>query len=429
MKITGKKLSAVFLAGLLWLGMGAAALAGVKYGEDYRLEKMLMLSRHNIRTPLISEDSEAAKLTPHQWMAWPVEIGDLSLRGCQLEVSSGQYFKDWLEAEELIPLHYLPEEGDLRFYANSYQRTIATARSFACGMVPLADVQVEHHFAINEKDPVFRPASPPLSDTFRQKLAAEEAAMGGFESYGRSLQKDADILARVLDFPASEAARESGLSAFRTDDLALDSGDTVSVTGTLTKTWSAADALLMQYYETGDSRRAAFGKDLSREEWQALARLGYYFVNAHFDLPSYGTVMARPLLAVMLDELQSEPRKFTFLSGHDVNLAQVLPALGAKDYDLPRSIEPKTPIGSKLVIGKWRGADGVAYADLHLVYLSAEQLTGREPVSPAHPPLWRRLELKGLTPGKDGLYLYSDVEQRFRDAIAASFLVSGIILP
>lgn len=29
MKITGKKLSAVFLAGLLWLGMGAAALAGV----------------------------------------------------------------------------------------------------------------------------------------------------------------------------------------------------------------------------------------------------------------------------------------------------------------------------------------------------------------------------------------------------------------
>lgn len=419
MKQTGKTLLAIFLAGLLWVNLGTASLASLKYGEDYQLEQVLMLSRHNIRTPLVTGDSEAAKLTPHQWMAWSVDLGDLSLRGGQLEICTGQYFKDWLEAEELLPRHYLPEEGDLRFYANSYQRTIATARSFASGMVPLADVVVEHHYAINEKDPVFLPAVPALSAACRQRLQAEEAAMGGFDSYGSSLQKDADILARVLDFPDSKAAQESGLSSFRTDDLVLDVTDKLNLTGTLPNLRSAADALLMQYYETGDSHQAAFGKELSRSEWQSIARVGYYFINAHSYLPSYDTVMAHPLLTVMLEELNNEPRKFTFLGGHDVNLAQVLPALGVEDYDLPLSIEPKTPIGSKLVIGKWLGADGTEYADLHLVYLTADQLIGREPVSPANPPQWRRLELKGLTPNEDGLYLCSEVEHRLRDAIDA----------
>ena len=51
--------------------------------------------------------------------------------------------------------------------------------------------------------------------------------------------------------------------------------------------------------------------------------------------------------------MNTDSRKFTFLCGHDSNIASVDAALGVEEYSLPNSIEKKTPIGSKLVFEKW----------------------------------------------------------------------------
>ena len=102
---------------------------------------------------------------------------------------------------------------------------------------------------------------------------------------------------------------------------------------------------------------------------------------------------------------------------HDSNIASVLAALQAEPYELPGSIEKRTPIGGKLVIQKWLAGDGREYASLSLVYQSADQLRAKESLSLDNPPGICHLSLQGLTKNEDGLYLLADVQQRFQDAI------------
>ena len=103
--------------------------------SDYKLTQVTVMSRHNIRAPLVSNGAANVIATPHEWFAWTANASELSLRGGVLETEMGQYFRKWLESEGLIPENYLPEEGEVRFYANSKQRTIATAQYFSSGFL------------------------------------------------------------------------------------------------------------------------------------------------------------------------------------------------------------------------------------------------------------------------------------------------------
>ena len=104
----------------------------------YTLDKVVMLSRHNIRSPLSGSGSMLGDITPHTWFAWTSNPSELSLRGAILETQMGQYFRLWLEDEGLFPENYRPEDGAVRFYANAKQRTQATARYFSAGLLPVA---------------------------------------------------------------------------------------------------------------------------------------------------------------------------------------------------------------------------------------------------------------------------------------------------
>ena len=99
--------------------------------EGYTLEQVVILSRHNIRSPLSGKGSVLGEITPHDWFPWSSEPSELSIRGGVLETELGQYFRKWLESENLIPENYRPDPIEVRFYANSKQRTIATAQYFS----------------------------------------------------------------------------------------------------------------------------------------------------------------------------------------------------------------------------------------------------------------------------------------------------------
>ncbi len=125
---------------MLTVGFGTA-VAGTS--EGYRLEQVTVLSRHNIRSPLSEKGSIVSEITPHEWFNWTSRTGELSLRGAMLETTMGQYFRLWLESEGLFPENYIPEEGAVRFYANSFQRTQATAHYFSTGLLPVSVSPVE----------------------------------------------------------------------------------------------------------------------------------------------------------------------------------------------------------------------------------------------------------------------------------------------
>ena len=167
------------------------------------------------------------------------------MKGAQLETIMGQYFRQWLESEGLISANYVPEIGEMRFYANSYQRTIATARYFSSGMLPMANIRVEHHLGLNEHDPVFMPETPEtLSDEFRTRTKKEIEALGGVQGVGKRLESDAALVAKVIDFKDSEYAREQGITSFTADDLTFDV-DTMRLKGSLRAAGRAGDALTL----------------------------------------------------------------------------------------------------------------------------------------------------------------------------------------
>ena len=138
-----------------------------------------------------------------------------------------------------------------------------------------------------------------------------------------------------------------------------------------------------------------------------------------FTAPIVAVNVAHPLLQYMYDELNADTRKFTFLCGHDSNIASVDAVLGVEDYSLPNSIEKKTPIGSKLVFEKWVDAAGKAYVAINLVYQSTGQLKQMSLLDLRHTPQIYALKLKGLTQNTDGLYTFEDVNNRFLQAIRA----------
>ena len=113
------------------------------FAARYTLTRAVVLSRHNMRSPLSGKGSVLSRITPHEWFDWTSEPGELSLKGGTLETQMGQYFRQWMEAEGLFAKDEVPQDGAVRFWANSVQRTRATARFFAAGFLPMADIGIE----------------------------------------------------------------------------------------------------------------------------------------------------------------------------------------------------------------------------------------------------------------------------------------------
>ena len=421
-----KKMTAAICLSVLTLAGSVQAERPASFHDDYQLEEMVILNRHNIRSPLSGNGSSLGNLTPHTWFRWTSGPSELSLRGGQLETMMGQYFGQWLESEGVIKDKntYIPAEGEMRFYANSMQRTIATAQYFSSGMLPVANVTIEHKFAPSKMDPVFHPQLTFMSEAFRTQAMKEISAMGGqkgLQGINDKVENNYRIIEKALDLKDSPAAKKDGLTKFRSDDLQilLEINKEPAMKGSLKQANSASDAFILQYYEEPDKVKAGFGHKLTQKEWEEIAGIKDVYGDVLFTAPSVAVNVAHPLLQEMSKELAVPGRKFTFLCGHDSNIASVLAALEAEEYDVPQSIEKKTPIGSKLVIEKFKGKDGKAYAALSIVYQTTDQLRDRTALTLDNPPMIYPIRLKGLKANSDGLYRLEDLQARFDKAIRA----------
>ena len=391
------------------------------FKERYTLKQVVALSRHNIRSPLSGRQSALQRITPYEWYHWSSAPSELSLRGGALETIMGQYFRKWLVSEGLMKDNEIPAEGTMRFYTNSLQRTIATAQYFSSGMLPVANVRIEHHCAVGKMDSVFAPQITDENEDFKALAQQQIAAMGGEKGLvgiGEKMADNYKVLERVLDMEHSRACLEGDTCHFRTDDahVYLIKNREPGMGGSLRLACQAADALVLQYYEEPDAVKAAFGDTISWEDWESISAIKDWYGDVLFTAPVVARQVARPLLRTVLEELQSE-HKFTFLCGHDSNIGSVLAALETEDYSLPNTIEKKTPIGCKLVIEKWVDTDGKPYVALNLVYQSTDQLRNMALLDLENPPMVFPIRLKELSPNADGLYPYEPFLSRIDSAI------------
>ncbi|MBD5309378.1 MAG: histidine-type phosphatase [Bacteroides sp.] len=399
-----------------------------EFKDKYQLKEAVVLSRHNIRSPLSDSKSDLGRMTPHAWHKWSSGKSELTSRGGALETMMGQYFRKWAVDAGLFPENHSPSADDVNVTANSMQRCIATAQYFSSGFMPVGGITVNHRYTPSQMDPLFNPQLTKSSPEFRAEAMKQIAAMGGKKGIvgiNENIKPDYELMMEVLDVKESPMAKANDpkLKAFDNynTEIVLDKWGEPSMKGgsALKELNSASDAFILQYYEAPDTLTAAFGHNLTRKDWERLAHVKDVYQDVLFTAPIVATNVAKPLVQYMLEELQSPTRKFTFLVGHDSNLSSVATALGIEEYEVPNAIEKKTPIGSKMVIEKFVGPDGEEYADINLVYQSVDQLRNMELLDLDNPPMIYPLSFKGLEKNADGLYKMKDVKARFEQALRA----------
>ena len=389
------------------------------FRAKYELKEVVVMSRHNIRSPLTSGGAAYKRVTPYEWFKWTSPSSQLSLRGGVNETAMGQFFRQWVVSEGLLPDNYRPKEEEVLFYANSRQRTFSTAKYFSAGFLPFANVEITHKLAEDKMDPVFKPQFTKMNDKYRQQVLDEIEAKykGGPQAWMQSVQPTLTLMEQILDMAHSPAALEGDTLHFWYNDtqFKIEKDDEPRMTGGYTLANSVADALVLQCYE--NESMTAFGHELSTEQWRDICKVKEVYDALLFTTHAAAINIASPLVSRIREELNRNDRKFMFLCGHDSNLASIGAALRLNYPETENALEVHTPIGSKLVFEKW--SDGnETYVAINLVYASVSQLQNRTLLSFDVPPMVRPVSIEGLTPNADGLYRLSDLDARIAEAMA-----------
>lgn len=201
----------------------------------------------------------------------------------------GESVKDELTRENFMGSPKDWEGKASYFYADSDQRTIATARYFAAGAAPEANIRV-HHKMEGTKDPAFDTKLPDTLD--RNTLSAvrkgEDIWIHSFLSANKEeMNSDFRELERILDIYSSPDAKKGGFKGFVPEDLqiTMKSGEKPKMKGSLKTAHSLADSLLIRYYETEDDREAAFGHTTTFEDWKKSAALKMILESSSMESP------------------------------------------------------------------------------------------------------------------------------------------------
>ena len=353
---------------------------------------------------------------------YSLNIRDIEVNGEGQLAVQFEKLKAKLEKEGLFPENYIPRDGAVRFYANSLQRTQATARYFSAGLLPVAVVPVERHMEYNQLDSVFLPLVNFTNDEYAKDVEAELVALSGggsLDAYRDKLKGAITLLMDTVDMNESEAYKSGKYGDLLTDEtrIVLEEGSEPKLTGPIRTAVSVADALVLQYYEEADDLKAAFGHKLTEDDWKSISRILSTYEEILFAAPKLAGNLAHPILKEFYAELNAQGREFSFLCGHDSTITAFLAALGVNDYELPGAIEPTTPIGAKVVFERRENGKGESFFKVQLVYQSVEQLRSIQSLSLDTPPMIVPLSFEGVTVNEDGMIPEKDLMNLFREKI------------
>ena len=385
--------------------------------DGYYLEDEVVFSRHNIRSPLSTSGSELSLVTPYEWVDWGVEAAHLTSRGGRIEQKMGEWFRADLGTFATF------DSDNTLFYSNSKQRTIRTGENFIEGFG--AGLPLYYRFQDDSMDPLFNPAYPFMNARLQERILADMNAIGGeagtvdepckgILAAVEGLSDDIHYMEEVIGFKDSPYAggklEHLPLSKM---SIILNKGEEPGMKGDYKLVNSIADALVLQYYETGKE----FGKDISVDDVRRIGKVKTVYDEVLFANPTTAVLVSNPLVMKIKEELVDSDRKFTFLCGHDSNIASITTALGMKLQKTVGAVEFTSPIGSKIVFRKYRKGESL-FVNVNIVYASVDQLRESCPISLQNPPVILPIDFEGLSRNTDGFYRMEDVVGRFDDTIA-----------
>lgn len=369
------------LLALALVSSAAAATPAPMQGDQ--LEQVVLLSRHNLRAPVVASGA-LANATPERWPGWDVASGELTAKGGVLEVYMGRYIGQWLRQAQLLPPSDCPQPGDFHAHANSLQRTQATAQFFVAGAFPGCHVAIEQRMPLGTMDPLFNPVIHRDDAAFRARAVSAMQQARAASDLAPALA----VVEAITRYPQSAACKGRSDCHLMLADTTFNAepGKEPRASGSLALASGLVDALLMEHYQGSSTSREGWGRLNTEGQWQALAQIRNRYQDILFGTPEVARDVAGPLLA-RVDALLEDPAspKVSLLVGHDSNIGSVLAALGISDYSLPGQYE-KTPIGGLLQFERWRDRhSGEERIRLAYVYPTTAQLRDALPLTNAQP--------------------------------------------
>jgi 4-phytase/acid phosphatase len=392
-------------AGWLLLGLCLAliaAKASAADGADLRLERVVLLYRHGVRTPLPGEiqlDEAGGK----PWPTWRQPPSQLTPHGTDGVKRMGAYDRRRLAAQGLFAARGCPAPGQLWFWANTDQRTIDSAAALAEGFAPGCRVTVGH-LPPGSEDPLFHPVEAKATDwNAADAIAAIQHETGGPDAL---TAPHADALAAMAAVMGCGTAHDPAWCspAHWQGSLSLspDTGRMI-LTGPIATTSGTAEAILMAYAEGLPLDQVGWGRtDATRR--RQLSQLHALLFDIHAR-PRYQAERTASSMSRRLLDLLNAPHApaLNVLVGSDNNIVALASVLGLH-FQLGGYAKDDPPIGGALGLELWRdGASGKRYVRAFYQAQSLDQLRTLSPLDDSSPPETLELQPAGCAASEHGL--------------------------
>jgi 4-phytase/acid phosphatase len=405
------RLTSIVLA--LWLVQLAAAqlaLAAPTAAARDTIVKVVILSRHGVRSPIPSQD-ELDTWTASTWPVWNCAIpptvkvcasGQLTPRGATLAEQMGMFYRTYLAG--LLPPDQCPTPDSVFVWADRTERTEQTGLALLRGFRPSCTSEKYFHTASPAlTDRIFHPVMGSGRCTLDAGRAEHEIlarAGGNLSTIESSLAGELGIAQKTLQccqsrlcFSAANSCRlptPSAKMCTLNDRLATcvvphpSTGKPTDVLlgGSLRVASTFAELLLLEYANGFAQKEVGWGR-ISRQEMARLFRLH----TTAFDLEqrtSYiakrqGSALVKKILFALEDKNDGQPgtappdAKFVAYVGHDTNISNVAGMLGLS-WQQPGYQQDQTPPTGALVFELHQTSPGSRYVSAFYVAQSLDDM-------------------------------------------------------
>ncbi len=288
----------------------------------------------------------------------------------------------------------MPPPDTVYAYANSLQRTVATAQFFITGAFPGCDIPVHHQEKMGTMDPTFNPVITDDSAAFsEQAVAAMEKELSKLQ-----LTDSYQLLEKIVNYKDSLPVKRNNSVRWWMAKIPL--------APSINKTWCfraaesrqlAGRCVYFADYEGFPMDQVAWEKSNLTSSGRCCRSLKTATRTACLPHRKWRAMLRNrwSVISTKLGHRSHQRTKITVLVGHDSNIASLLTALDFKPYQLHDQNE-RTPIGGKIVFQRWH--DSKANRDLmkiEYVYQSAEQLSNADALTLQAPAQRVTLEVSG----------------------------------
>lgn len=376
-----------------------------------QLERVVLLYRHGVRTPLPGE-IQLNELNGKAWPAWQEPPSELTPHGAAGARLMGRYDRWRLSAAALFAQSGCPDPARLWFWANTDQRTIASAQALADGFAPGCKISVGH-LPEGSDDPLFHPIEAKATDWNAGDAASSiQSATGGPDALTATHADALSVMASVMGCGSPHQADVCDPEHWHGSLTVSPQTHGLTLQGPIFSTSGTAEVILMAYAEGFPLSQVGWGRT-SPAKLEQLSQLHALL----FDVYARPDYMAERVASVMshriIDLLQNEQApRLSVLVGSDNNIVALASVLGLH-FKLPGYAQDDPPIGGALGIELWRNqANGKRYVRVFYQAQSLQQLRTLQSIDGRAQPATLLLQPVGCTSDQQGFCPLTDVITR-----------------